>query len=633
MTRERIEAYEKIRKALTEAPLRLIPDWNIPFKLYIDACGDVLGAALHQVQIIYEKPTEGPVCYISIQIKPTEARYGAREMGCLFLVWALEKLHYYLDGSAFEVITDCNAVKSFLNMKTPNRHMLRWQIAIQEDRGKMTIVHKAGKIHKNADGLSGWALANTPDNPAYLPLEAEPQIPIEGIEITDIGDKFFEEVRESYKQETNCHILTSVLDKYCKYTYLVNALDEFCKNSYSEGKFHFFDGIIYHRTKHSCAMILCSRLLINTILHEFHDSIYSQHLSEDRKLEKVMNCAWWPLWRKETIEYCHTCDRFQKANRSTGKKFGLMIHIQKPKSPWEVVHMDWVPALPPSGDKGYNTCLVIVEIYNKTPIFSPCHKDDIAMDTALLLWSRVISHTGLFENIISDRDPKFRSALWTNLHKCFGTKLSFSTAYHPQTDGLEERIIQNLEDMINRFCAYGLKFKDSDGFTHDWCTLIPALKFPYKPSVHSSTGQTPPMLEEEWNPRLPADTLRKDLIDIHPTASSFKKVLDKVKHHSKQIMNNAFDYAKRKQDKSHKVPDFKLKDSYLGPFVIVALHGINAVQVELSGELEIKHPTFPVSLINPYEPANKEFFPLRNPTPLNLPRVEQNEDKKDKEIH
>ncbi|MBW0549991.1 hypothetical protein O181_089706 [Austropuccinia psidii MF-1] len=91
--------------------------------------------------------------------------------------------------------------------------MLRWQIAIQEYRGKMTIVHKAGSIHKNADGLSRWSLANTPYNPAHVPLEAEPQISIEGINITDIGTEFFEEVRESYKPDKNCHILTSLLDK------------------------------------------------------------------------------------------------------------------------------------------------------------------------------------------------------------------------------------------------------------------------------------------------------------------------------------------------------------------------------------------------------------------------------------
>ncbi|MBW0518181.1 hypothetical protein O181_057896 [Austropuccinia psidii MF-1] len=107
------------------------------------------------------------------------------------------------------------------------------------------------------------------------------------------------------------------------------------------------------------------------------------------------------------------------------------------------------------------------------------------------------------------------------------------------------------------------------------------------------------MLEKVWNPRLPADTLRKDLIDIHPMASSFKIMLDKVKHHAKQSMNDTFDYAKQKWYQSHKVPDFKvgelvlvstlnfnnikcpkkLKDSYVGTFVIVALHGTNAVQV------------------------------------------------------
>ncbi|MBW0554652.1 hypothetical protein O181_094367 [Austropuccinia psidii MF-1] len=113
-------------------------------------------------------------------------------------------------------------------------------------------------------------------------------------------------------------------------------------------------------------------------------------------------------------------------------------------------------------------------------------------------------------------------------------------------------------------------------------------------------------------------------------------------------MNDAFDYAKQKWDISHKVPDFKvgdlvpistlnfnnikvpkkLKDSYVGPFFIVALHGTNAVQVELSGELENKHPTFPVSFVKPFQPADKGLFLLKNPTLLTVPPVEQNEDKK-----
>ncbi|MBW0574032.1 hypothetical protein O181_113747 [Austropuccinia psidii MF-1] len=131
MTVERVKAFEYLRQASTTAPLLLIQDFKLPLKLYIDASGDGLGAALYQVQIINDKPVEGPICFICSQIKPTEAIYGASQMECLCLVWALKKLNYFLEGGFFELMTDCTAVKSLLSMKTPDRHMLRWQIAIQ----------------------------------------------------------------------------------------------------------------------------------------------------------------------------------------------------------------------------------------------------------------------------------------------------------------------------------------------------------------------------------------------------------------------------------------------------------------------------------------------------------------------
>ncbi|MBW0516456.1 hypothetical protein O181_056171 [Austropuccinia psidii MF-1] len=265
-----------------------------------------------------------------------------------------------------------------------------------------------------------WALPNTPENSAYVPTGVEPQIPIEGINITDVGTEFFEEVKDIYKPDKNCHILTSLLDKNCKDAALANSLGYIWKEPYANGRFHLFNGILYHISKHTCVMVLCSRMLMNTVLLECHDNIYPGHLSEDRTMERIKTCAWWPSWRKDVIEYCHSCDRFQKANQATVKKFGLIIHIQEQSTPWEVVHMDWVNALPAGGDKRYNECLVIVDRYSKTPIFLPCHKDDTAIDTALLIWNRGISHNGLFKNIISDRDPIFKSALWTNLHKPYG---------------------------------------------------------------------------------------------------------------------------------------------------------------------------------------------------------------------
>ncbi|MBW0519665.1 hypothetical protein O181_059380 [Austropuccinia psidii MF-1] len=238
-----------------------------------------------------------------------------------------------------------------------------------------------------------------------------------------------------------------------------------------------------------------------------------------------------------------------------------MIKIQEPSRPWEIFHMDWVTGLPPGGDRIYNACVVNFDRFSKNPIFLPCHKDDTAMNTALLIWNRVISLTGILTNIISDKDIKFTSALWTNHHQLFGKKLSFSTAYHPQTDGLAERMTQTLEDM---------------------------------------------------NPKLPQDSLRKDLVEIHLTASSFKGILDQTRKHTMRCMEDSFAYAKDKWDKSHATTDFKvgnivlvsttnlnnikgcktLKESFAGPFVIKALHGENDVEVELSEEHSNKHPTF-----------------------------------------
>ncbi|MBW0561066.1 hypothetical protein O181_100781 [Austropuccinia psidii MF-1] len=107
-------------------------------------------------------------------------------------------------------------------------------------------------------------------------------------------------------------------------------------------------------------------------------------------------------------------------------------------------------------------------------------------------------------------------------------------------------------------------------------------------------------------------------------------------------MEDSFAYAKDKWDKSQAMPDFKvgdsvlvvttnfnnikeckkLKDSFAGTFVFKALHGENAVEVELSEELGNKHLTFPLSLIKPYKSSDGERFPLRNKVPQVMPPIE-----------
>ncbi|MBW0534751.1 hypothetical protein O181_074466 [Austropuccinia psidii MF-1] len=244
------------------------------------------------------------------------------------------------------------------------------------------------------------------------------------------------------------------------------------------------------------------------------------HMSEDRKRGTVASTAWWTKWEQELSEYIKTCQRFQKANIKNRNKYGLLQIIEEGKHPWETINMGWVTGLAPRGKENFNSCLVMVDRYSKSVRGLPCHKEETAMDTALLFWNNIISTCGVPEIIISDRDPKFTSKLWTNLYEILGTKVAFYTAYHPQTDCLAEMMIQTLEEI----------------------TL---------------TGR------KEVVPLLPVDTLKENLLTIHPTAKEFHEMWKRAYETASKCIAEAKEYKKQRYDKTHVDQDFKEGDQVL----------------------------------------------------------------------
>ncbi|MBW0491861.1 hypothetical protein O181_031576 [Austropuccinia psidii MF-1] len=186
--------------------------------------------------------------------------------------------------------------------------------------------------------------------------------------------------------------------------------------------------------------------------------------------------------------------------------------------------MDWVTGLVPGGKENCNPFLVMVDRYSKIVRCLKCHKEDTTMDKALLLCNNIISTCGVPKIIISDRDPKFTPEFWTNLYDMLGKKCAFSTAYHPLTDGLAERMIQTMEEIIKRYSSYGIKYQDHEGYTHDWVTLLPAIQLAYSTSQHSTTGKSPSIVKKGWNLLLPVHHLKKNLLTIHPIAGDFHEM-------------------------------------------------------------------------------------------------------------
>ncbi|MBW0498580.1 hypothetical protein O181_038295 [Austropuccinia psidii MF-1] len=231
------------------------------------------------------------------------------------------------------------------------------------------------------------------------------------------------------------------------------------------------------------------------MLQECHDCPYMGHMSEDRTKEREASTAWWLKWEQDFSEYINTCEGCQKAKRKHGKNYGELKHIEEPKHPCETINMDWVTGLVPGGKENFNSCLIIVDRFRKSVRGLPCHKEYTAMDTALLFWNNIISTCGISKIIISDRDPRLKAEFWTNFYDILGTKLAFSTAYHPQTNGLAERIIQTMEEIMSRFCAYGMEYKDHKVYTHEWVTLLPAVQLAYNTTQHFTTAKSPSLVE------------------------------------------------------------------------------------------------------------------------------------------
>ena len=94
----------------------------------------------------------------------------------------------------------------------------------------------------------------------------------------------------------------------------------------------------------------------------------------------------------------------------------------------------------------------------------------------------IVALHGVPVSIVSDRGPQFTSRFWQKLQEALGTKLDFSTAFHPQTDGQSERTIQTLEDML-RMCVMD--------FGGGWEKYLPLVEFAYNNSYHSTIGIAP----------------------------------------------------------------------------------------------------------------------------------------------
>ena len=185
--------------------------------------------------------------------------------------------------------------------------------------------------------------------------------------------------------------------------------------------------------------------------------------------------------KKDIYKYVSKCLKCQQVKVEHKEPSGLLNPLPIPQWKWDNITMDFVSNFPLTQRK-HDAVWVIVNRLTKSAYFLPVRLDYFMDRLAELYVSEIVRLYGIPLLIVSNRDPWFTSRFWKELQSTFGTRLNFSTAFHPQTDGQSKIMIQVLEDML-RGCVLD--------FSGSWDRYIPLMKFSYNNSYQSSISMTP----------------------------------------------------------------------------------------------------------------------------------------------
>ncbi|GFV98544.1 retrovirus-related Pol polyprotein from transposon 297 [Trichonephila clavipes] len=154
-TTECENAFRELKGKLNDKPVLYAPNFEREFIVQTDASNAGMGAVLTQLT---EQDEEHPILYLSKKFSEVEKRYCTTEKECAGIVFAIKRLHYYLDGNSFLVMTDHNPLVWLNRNVSSNPRLMRWALALQPYNFR--IVHRSGRSHKNADSLSRSVIDN-----------------------------------------------------------------------------------------------------------------------------------------------------------------------------------------------------------------------------------------------------------------------------------------------------------------------------------------------------------------------------------------------------------------------------------------------------------------------------------------
>jgi hypothetical protein len=354
------------------------------------------------------------------------------------------------------------------------------------------------------------------------------------------------------------------------------------------------------------------------LISAMHSSAVGGHSGVRATYQRVRKQYYWSGIKNQVEEFVKQCILCQQAKHENTLPAGLLQPLPVPTRPWSHLTMDFITGLPKS--EGYEVILVVVDRLTKYSHFIALRHPYTALTVATTFLDNVVKLHGVPLSIVSDRDAVFTSNFWRQLFKVVGTKLSYSSAYHPQTDGQSERVNQCLEQYLR--CA-------AHECPKQWRKWLPMAELWYNSSFHTSLGCSPFKalygIEPNFGAMPNLGTMSDDVLGDMPMER--QAYLDLLRDHllraQVRIKNQA---DKHRSDRQFSVgddvllklqpyvqstvvvrPSAKMALKYYGPYKVLARVGVAAYKIQLPVESKI-HDVFHVSQLKPFTPNYSPVF-------------------------
>ncbi|RVW93684.1 Transposon Ty3-I Gag-Pol polyprotein [Vitis vinifera] len=455
-------AFQELKRKLTTAPVLTAPISGELFMIYCDASTVGLGCVLMQQGKV--------VAYASRQLKQHERNYPAHDLELAAVVFALKTWRHYLYGEKFEVYSDHKSLKYIFTQKDLNSRQRRWMETLEDY--DFALHYHPGKANVVADALSRKSYGQL----SNLGLrEFEMHAVIEDFELC-----LSQEGRGPclYSISARLMVIQRIVEAQVHDEFLEKVKAQLVAGEIDENWSMYEDGSVRFKGR------LCVPKdveLRNELLADAHRAKYTIHPGNTKMYQDLKRQFWWSGMKRDIAQFVANCQICQQVKAEHQRPAGLLQPLPIPEWKWDNITMDFVIGLPRTRSKK-NGVWVIVDRLTKSAHFLAMKTTDSMNSLAKLYIQEIVRLHGIPVSIVSDRDPKFTSQFWQSLQRALGTQLNFSTAFHPQTDGQSERVIQILEDML-RACVLD--------FGGNWADYLPLAEFAYNNNYQSSIGMAP----------------------------------------------------------------------------------------------------------------------------------------------